>query len=91
MWNSKEKFKPDRWIGIDLPSGDHLTKKIVSEGLDKSENIISIRSVIAPDDGTNLRWSSERENEWDTHKKNSKSLQGTSKSPRWHPDKNSDL
>ena len=54
----------DRWIGIDWQSGDHLTYNILPENPDKSGNIILTRSVIEPDDGTNLRCNSERENGW---------------------------
>ena len=88
----ENKSKPGRWIGIDWKSDDHLTYKILPENPDKSGNIILTRSVIEPDDGTNLRCNSDRENGWDTHKKiNSKSVQGTRMNPRLNPDEDNDL
>ena len=88
----ENKSKPGRRIGIDWQSGDHLIYKILPENPDKSEYTIITRSVIEPDDGTNLRCNSEKENGWDPHKKiKTKCVQGTRKNPKLNPDKDNDL
>ena len=90
----ENKAKPGRWIGIDWQSGDHMTYKILPEDPNASENgrIILTRSVIEPDDESNLRCNSEREKGWETHRiENTMPSKGTRKSPRLNPEENEDL
>ena len=62
----ENKAKPGRWLGIDWESGDQLTYKILPDdpNVPLGQKLILTRSVLEPDDDSNLRCNQERIKGW---------------------------